>query len=399
MMPMSATASPLAAPTPSLVAPLSSAELTQALDVASGAVRRSLPDFTFAAQNHSSVGNVYPAVANDQWTAGFWPGTVWLAFEHTGDPVLRHAGQIQVQSFLHRIENRIETDHHDMGFLYSPSCVAAWKLVGDADAHRAALLAAEQLNERWQEKGAFFQAWGRKGRPEEYRYIIDCLLNLPLLYWASGETGNEQYRERALAHARTTLAHSVRPDSSTFHTFYMDPETGAPVRGATKQGYSDDSFWARGQAWALYGLALSYRYERLPAYRESFERLLAFYLERLPADLVPYWDLVFTEGDEPRDSSSASIAACGLLEMANLVGGVEGESWRDLATRMMGSLWRNYAVKPPSPSNGLVLHGTYSKKTPHNTCRGEGVDECVSWGDYFYFEALTRLKGNWTSYW
>ena len=382
-----------------IVAPISDAEVRSALEAAVAQVRRNLPDFTYRAQNHSSVGNFYAAVDNDQWTAGFWPGEIWLAYEHTGDKVFRYAAQIQVQSFLHRIEQRIATDHHDMGFLYSPSCVAAFKLAGDKDGRRAAILAADQLIERFQPVGQFIQAWGRKGRPEEYRYIIDCLLNLPLLYWASAETGDPKYRDIALRHARTTLAHSIRPDNSTYHTFYMDPETGAPVRGVTKQGYRDDSAWARGQAWAIYGMALSYRYEPLPEYRDAFERLLAFYLGRLPADLVPYWDLTFIEGDEPRDSSSASITACGLLEMAELVGGGRAAEWRGLARRMVGSLARHYAVADPAVSNGLVLHGTYSKKSPYNTCRGEGVDECVAWGDYYYMEALTRLKGNWATYW
>ncbi|MCM2442407.1 glucoronyl hydrolase [Agrobacterium vitis] len=380
--------------------PITDEEVTIALDIAVAQVRRNLPDFTYAAQNHSSVGNRYPAVANDQWTAGFWPGEIWLAYEHSGDKVFRYAAQIQVQSFLHRIENRIATDHHDMGFLYSPSCIAGWKLVGDEDGRKAALLAADQLIERYQPIGQFIQAWGAKGNPNEYRYIIDCLLNLPLLYWATGETGDEKYREIALSHARTTLAHSVREDCSTYHTFYMDPTTGAPVRGVTKQGYSDDSFWARGQAWGIAGMALSYRYERIAEYRDAFERLLGFYLQRLPDDLVPVWDLIFSAEDgEPRDSSSASIVACGLLEMADLVEDADAARYRDLARRMMKSLADHYAVKDPSVSNGLVLHGTYSKKTPHNTCRGEGVDECVSWGDYYYMEALTRLSRNWSSYW
>ncbi|WP_137129025.1 glycoside hydrolase family 88 protein [Rhizobium sp. FY34] len=380
--------------------PISDDDVHVALDLASAQVRRNLPTFTYAAQNHSSIGNVYPPVANDQWTAGFWPGEIWLAFEHTGDKVFQYAAQIQVQSFLHRIENRIETDHHDMGFLYSPSCIAAWKLVGDEDGRKAALLAADQLIERFQPVGQFIQAWGRRDNPNEYRYIIDCLLNLPLLYWASAETGDVKYRDIALIHARTTLAHSVRPDNSTYHTFYMDPVTGEPVRGVTKQGYADDSFWARGQAWGIAGMAFSYRYEPLPQYRDTFERLLSFYLERLPMDLVPYWDLIFTQGShEPRDSSSASIVACGLLEMADLVGGEDADRYRDLARRMMKSLVEHYAVSDPSLSNGLVLHGTYSKKTPHNTCRGEGVDECVSWGDYYYMEALTRLSRRWASYW
>ncbi|MVA19221.1 glucoronyl hydrolase [Agrobacterium vitis] len=380
--------------------PITDEEVTMALEIAVAQVRRNLPDFTYAAQNHSSVGNRYPAVANDQWTAGFWPGEIWLAYEHSGDKVFRYAAQIQVQSFLHRIENRIATDHHDMGFLYSPSCIAAWKLVGDEDGRKAALLAADQLIERYQPIGQFIQAWGAKGNPNEYRYIIDCLLNLPLLYWATGETGDEKYRKIALSHARTTLAHSVREDCSTYHTFYMDPVTGGPVRGVTKQGYSDDSFWARGQAWGIAGMALSYRYERIAEYRDAFERLLGFYLQRLPDDLVPVWDLIFSAEDgEPRDSSSASIVACGLLEMADLVEDADAARYRDLARRMMKSLADHYAVKDPALSNGLVLHGTYSKKTPHNTCRGEGVDECVSWGDYYYMEALTRLSRNWSSYW
>jgi unsaturated chondroitin disaccharide hydrolase len=387
-------------PSPVAPAPITEAEVAAALDIAVAQVRRNLPQFTYAAQNHSSVGNVYAAVANDQWTAGFWPGEIWLAFEHTGEKTFRYAAQIQVQSFLHRIENRIATDHHDMGFLYSPSCIAAWKLVGDGDGRKAALLAADQLIERFQPVGEFIQAWGRKGLADEYRYIIDGLLNLPLLYWASRETDDPKYRDIALAHARTTLANSIRPDDSTYHTFYMDPTTGAPVRGATKQGYRDDSAWARGQAWGIAGMAVCYRYERLDEYRRTFDRLLNFYLARLPVDLVPCWDLIFSEADgEPRDSSSASIAACGLLEMAELVDAPAAARYRDLARRMVKSLADDYAVKDPRHSNGLLLHGTYSKKSPYNTCRGEGVDECVAWGDYYFMEALTRLARNWSSYW
>lgn len=381
------------------VAPISKDELSEAMTTVVAQVRRNLPEFTYSAQNHSSVDNFYPAVPNTQWTSGFWPGSIWLAYEATGDKTFRYAAQIQVQSFLERIEKRIDTDHHDMGFLYSPSCVAAWKLVGDGDGRRAALLAADQLLDRFQEKGQFIQAWGPMGQPEQYRYIIDCLLNLPLLHWASTETGDAKYREKALAHAHTTLANSIRPDNSTYHTFYMDQVTGAPVRGSTVQGYRDESAWTRGQAWAIAGMAVCYRYERNSAYVETFERLLDYYLGRLPEDLVPYWDLTFIDGDEPRDSSSAAIAACGLMEMADLIEPERAKALRDLAARMIGSLWRNYAVRDPKVSNGFVLHGTYSKKTPYNTCRGEGVDECVAWGDYYYFEALTRLSRQWTSYW
>lgn len=378
---------------------ISDLEVTEAIDAVCAQVRRNLTTFTHAAQNHSSVDNFYPAVPNDQWTAGFWPGSIWLAYEATGDDKFRHAAEVQVQSFLERIENRIATDHHDMGFLYTPSCTAAWKLTGNVDGRRAALLAADQLIERFQEKGQFLQAWGPMGEPGNYRYIIDCLMNLPLLYWASAETNNPVYREKALAHTRTTLAHSIRKDFSTYHTFFFDPETGAPAGGATKQGYRDESAWTRGQAWGISGLAYCYRYDPNPDYITTFEKLLAYYLERLPADLVPYWDLTFVDGDEPRDSSSAAVVACGLLEMANYVSADRAREMQVLARRMLGSLWRDYAVRDPKVSNGLLLHGTYSKKTPFNSCRGEGVDECVAWGDYFYFEGLSRLARSWNSYW
>lgn len=133
-----------------------------------------------------------------------------------------------MQDFLHRIEQKICVDHHDMGFLYTPSCVAGYKLTGSGTGKRAALLAADQLKSRFQEKGEFIQAWGTMGEPENYRLIIDCLLNVPLLYWASQETGDESYRQIADRHVHTTLENVIRPDFSTWHTFFFDPVTGNP---------------------------------------------------------------------------------------------------------------------------------------------------------------------------
>lgn len=375
-----------------------------ALDEACAIVRRNLPLFTHHCQNHSSVQEIYPTCENDQWTCGFWPGEVWLAWEHTGDTAYRETALTLVDSFARRIENKVAVDHHDMGFLYSPSCVAAYKLTGSETGRRAALQAADQLLARFQEKGEFLQAWGEMGAPENYRYIIDCLLNVPLLYWAGGVTGEGKYADIARRHTRTCLANSIRPDGSTYHTFFMDPATGAPSHGATCQGYKDDSVWARGQAWGVYGTALSYSYTKEPAYLDAFRRVLAFYLTRLPQDLVPYWDMVFTDENgagEPRDSSSASIAACGLLEAAKYVPADEAAAYRTLAAQMLHSLSARYAVREADyrPGIGLVRHGTYSKKSPYNTCTPEGVDECVSWGDYFYMEALTRLIKDWEMYW
>jgi unsaturated chondroitin disaccharide hydrolase len=389
-------------------------EVQRALAACVVQVKSNIPEYTNKSQNHSSVNGHYPACENTQWTCGFWPGELWLAYEATHESVFRDTALVHVQSMKNRITKKIEVDHHDMGFLYSPACVAAWKLVNNKDARTAALLAADQLISRFQPKGQFIQAWGAMGEPKNYRYIIDCLLNTPLLYWASRETDNQKYAAIARAHTHTCMNNSIRPDGSTYHTFFMDINTGNPLRGATCQGYSDDSVWARGQSWGVYGSALAYRYDPQPAYLESFHRTLNFFLSKLPADSIPYWDMIFTDSNavhdgetEPRDSSSASIVCCGMLDMASQLKknnaskySAEIEKYMQTSRSILKSLADNYAVKDSTKANGLVLHGTYSKKSPYNTCTPEGVDECVSWGDYFYMEALTRLNNpSWDLYW
>lgn len=286
-----------------------------------------------------------------------------------------------------------------MGFLYSPSCVAAYNLTGSELGKKAALMAAEQLISRFQPKGQFIQAWGVMGTKENYRYIIDCLLNLPLLYWASEITGDTKYADIAHKHITTCLANSFRPDGSTYHTFFMNLD-GTPSHGASCQGYKDDSFWARGQAWGVYGSILSYRYTHNPQYLNTFRKALHFYMTHLPEDFVPYWDMIFNAGDdEPRDSSSAAIVACGLLEAAKYVDAPEAKQYDIWARQMLASLNEHYAIRAQTLGTGLLAHGTYSKKSPYNTCTPEGIDECTSWGDYFYMEALTRLTKNWALYW
>lgn len=378
---------------------LSRTQAEAALDRAVAQVRRNLPLYAGCCQNHSSVNGVYPPCGNDQWTNGFWPGEIWLAYERTGDPDFREAGLATVPSFHRRIVEKIVVDHHDMGFLYSPSCVAAWKLTGDKTAREAALLAADQLLTRFHPVGDFFQAWGAMAEPGNHRFIIDCLLNLPLLYWASRETGDRKYRDLARRHIATCLRYSFRPDGSTYHTFFLHPD-GTPDRGETCQGYRADSFWARGQAWGIYGSVLSYRYEPRPEYLDTFRKALDFYLSRLPEDLVPYWDMIFQDGsDESRDSSTAAIAACGLLEAAASLPADEGAACRRLAGQVLFSLAKDYVPPQVTPGGGQLLHGTYSKQSPYNTCVPEGVDECTSWGDYFYMEALTRYLTQWNPYW
>lgn len=206
--------------------------------------------------------------------------------------------------------------------------------------------------------------------------------------------------QKARAHLDTALSVIIRPDYSTYHTYYFDPETGKPLRGVTHQGYSADSVWARGQAWGVYGLALSYRYTRSPEYLEDFKHVTDYFLTHLPENLVPYWDFIFEDGSgEPWDSSASAIAVCGILEMCRFLPEAEAAPYLAAAKRLMKALTDLCAVTSPESSNGQLLHGVYGKKTPYNDCIDHGIDECNLWGDYFYVEALTRLTKDWNPYW
>ena len=381
-------------------------EVEEALRFSAAQVLGNLLEFTYKFQKAYSENNFYRSIENNYWTTGFWTGEIWLAYEYMKEKdsqaaqKLEEAGNIQIDSFLDRINRRIEVDHHDMGFLYSPSCVAGYKLTGNIKGREAAIKAADQLITRYHPVGEFIQAWGAMDAPENYRLIIDCLLNLPLLYWASEETGEKKYREIAEKHIHTAIKNVIREDYSTWHTFFFDMKTGAPDHGATCQGYRDGSAWARGQAWGIYGSALAYKYTKREEYIDIFKHVTQYFLEHLPEDMVPFWDLEFTDGDDqPRDSSSASIAACGMLEMIKSMKDKDADIYKKYAMQMMKSVYENYAVKDSKTSNGLVLHSTYSNHSPYNTCNHYGVDECNSWGDYFYMEALTRLHKDWALYW
>ena len=291
----------------------------------------------------ATKGLKYPIIENIEWTDGFWTGMLWLAYEYTNDEKYRKLADKNVQSFLNRVEKNIELDHHDLGFLYTLSCVSAYKITGNKDAKRAAILAAEKLLTRWQEKGQFLQAWGPYNSKEHYRFIIDCMLNIPLLYWASEETGDSKYKDIAQRHFETSCKYVIRDDASAFHTFYMDPETGEPSHGATRQGYNDDSSWARGQAWGIYGIPLNIRYTKQTEYTDLYKGMTNYFLNRLPEDDICFWDLIFNDGDDQsRDSSAAAIAACGMMEMdkyleendtdmAYIHGIVERESMKEIS--------------------------------------------------------------------
>lgn len=372
---------------------LTDEKIAYALSEALKKIDANLDVFDTVFPSHASVNNVYTKDENvNGWNEGFWTGILWLAYDLTGDEKYRRVAEMQIPTYTKRIKEHLGVDHHDMGFLYTPSCVAAYKLTGNEEAKETALLAADNLMRRYHEKGKFLQAWGEIGAPDNYRLIIDCLLNIPLLYWASEVTGDKKYEEVAFKHYKSTAANIMRPDGSTFHTFYFDPETGKPTNGVTHQGFRDDSCWSRGQAWGIYGPLMTYMYEKNPDAIEFFKRTSRYFMEHLPEDFIAYWDLAFTSGDEERDSSAAAIAACGLIEGANVTG---DEGYLNAAKNMINSLIDGYLTKDIPESNGLLLHAVYGK--PMNN----GVDECNIWGDYFYMEALARLiKGkDFRAYW
>ncbi|WP_151734088.1 glycoside hydrolase family 88 protein [Paenibacillus tengchongensis] len=347
---------------------------------------------------HVGEGKKYALIGNDDWTNGFWSGMLWLSYEYTGDPQLREAARHTVESFRRRMEEDTVLDHHDIGFLYSLSAKAQWIIERDEEARRLTLRAADKLMERWREQGGYLQAWGRKDdAAENGRIIIDCLLNLPLLYWASEQTGNPAYRKAAELQAYKSRRYLVRGDDSSYHTFFFNPETGEPIGGATHQGYTNGSTWARGQAWGIYGFALSFRYTGDPAFLETAKRMALYFVQHLPADHVAYWDFALPpEMEQPyRDSSASAIAAAGLAE---LLGHLKEEDpeyayLQEGLNQSMESLVRNYSTTGDDSAEGLLRHGSYHVRG------GLAPDEYMIWGDYFYLEALLRLERGIGGYW
>lgn len=375
---------------------LTRAEVKNAIDLVIKQIDANMEYFKEKFPSSATKNNQYGIIENIEWTDGFWTGLLWLAYEYTGDEKYRELADKNVASFKNRVEKDIELDHHDLGFLYSLATVSGYKLTGSEDAREASIKAANKLISRYQEKGEFIQAWGELGSKDHYRFIIDCLLNIPLLYWASDETGDAKYRNIANKHFITSCNNVIRDDASAFHTFYMDNETGKPLRGVTRQGYSDDSAWARGQAWGVYGIPLNYRYTRNESCFNLYEGMTNYFLNRLPKDNVCYWDLIFNDGDDhSKDSSAAAIAVCGMHEMNKYLPEVDEnkEVYKYAMHNILRSLIENYMNPEIEPGKPVLLHGVYSWHS------GKGVDEGNIWGDYFFLEALIRFYKDWNLYW
>ncbi len=335
----------------------------------------------------------YPIIENREWTTSFWTGMLWIAYEFSKDNEFLELAKTNTESFINRLETQYEIDHHDIGFLYTLSTVAAYKVCGEKKYFDASVKAADLLCERFNEDGGFIQAWGPKFAKDENRAIIDSLLNIPLLFWASAETGNSKYKDIAITHYQKVIKNIIREDNTTYHTYYFDNATGEPLYGKTRQGFSDNSCWARGQAWAVYGQALANKYTSDEMTVEKFDTVLDYYIAHLPKDSVAYWDLIFTD-DNPsdRDTSSNAIVLCGLLERAKQT--EDNEDYLKAIKIILSGLQQGYTTINDDENEGILTEGVYSWHT------GRGVCESNIWGDYFYLEALYRIYANrWPSYW
>ncbi len=385
---------------------LTSRAVDQAITAALSTIRRNEQTFGSAYPGDTTIDDryhprpadgIFPLGGNRGWTTSFRTGVLWLAWELEHDESLRDAALRDARDWERRVRAEEDLDTHDLGFLTSLSTIPAWRLLGDEQARKASILAAEHLMRRFLEPAGIIQAWGDLSDPlQRGRTIIDSLLNMPLLTWAGEETGDPRFADAVRRHTVQLHDHILRADDSTFHTFYWDPETGEPLRGATEQGAFDESCWARGQAWGVYGFALNYSATGDERLLDAARRCADHFLARLPLDQVPFWDLVYTDGSEaPRDSSSGAIAVCGLLQLAAVeTDPGRATEWVDRAHAILASLIEHYTPARPEDSDALLLHSVYDLP------KDNGVDEGTLWGDYFFLEALMRVsRPEWTRYW
>ncbi len=351
---------------------------------------------------YDTVGNLVWDESNNEsiWTTSFWTGILWLMYEYTGDEKYKKEAQLHSESFRTRIDNYYHKNeqeaglnHHDIGFLYSITTVADYKLTGSKKALETSLMAAKLLSKRYIDTAKILQAWGDMSDPEQRgRMIIDCNLNIPLLYFANQFMPDDTYYQMAYNHAKTASKYIIRPDASTFHTFHMDTETGEPRFGSTHQGYSDDSCWARGQAWGIMGFPISYRYTKDKEFLEKAKCLANYFLNRLPKDFICNWDLIFLGDEDQRDTSAAAVAAIGLLELINQMPKTDKdrEIYENACLYITQSLCEKYLGEN---NEGILKSGVYFY---HGNL---GINEYLIFGDYFFVELLMRLYKNWNSYW
>ncbi len=338
---------------------------------------------------HASQGGRYVLEEPYWWTAGFWPGMLWLLYEGGGDEEFRRAAEA-CEEKLDAVLDGYDRLDHDLGFMWLLTSVANDKLNGGEASRRRAFKAANYLAGRFNPQGRYIRAWNpwNEGEDNSGYAIIDCAMNVNLLYWAFRESGDLRYKHVAEAHMGTVLKHFIRPDGSVRHIVRFDPETGEVAEYIGGQGFGPESAWSRGTAWALYGLALAYHHTGREEYANGAKQVAHFFLSQLPEDRVPHWDFRAPEETKHlRDSSAGACAACGLLLLGSLLPEAERDSYRIAGERILESLYVRYGSFEDPAEEGLILHGTSHYPERKN------MDVPLIYGDYFFVEGLARLRG------
>ena len=323
------------------------------------------------------------------WTTSFFTGMALLAWRATEDEYFLQQTLRLAPAYRDKASNPKFHSHHDMGFLYSLYSVALYKLTGEKAHREVGLAAAQALADRYNPKGRFIRAWGQIGTTEqENMAIIDCLLNLPLLYWASEVSGDKTFRDIAVAHADTTLKTFIRPDDSVCHAFRYDLKTGRPIGPDNYCGFGVDSYWARGTTWAIYGFVLSYRYTGDKKYLAASLRILRKFMGQLGVEIIPLWDFRLPASEKPlRDASAASVAVCAIQELEKL-GAAEASMTKlkhALLTRLCSADYLDFNEACP----GVQKLGQ----------AGISRNAYTSWGDYYLMEGLSRELGQGEPWW
>lgn len=328
------------------------------------------------------------------WTSSFFTGMALLGWRETEDEYFLQQVLRLAPFYREKVFKRHLDTHHDLGFLYSLYSVPLYQLTGNRQHREVGLRAAEVLAQRFNPKGNFIRAWGRMNDTEfADMAIIDCMMNLPLLYWAARESGNRKFHDIAVAHADTTLDRFVRPDGSVYHAYRFDLDSGKPLRGDTYGGCAVDSYWARGAAWAIYGFALSYNYSREARYLDASLRLAKAFVANLDKELVPPWDFRLPAGvPRLRDASAASVALCGFqkLEKHQATDSPLTEAKRAILSRLCNDHYLNFDQSCP----GIQRGGQVGNGHP-----GGAQNAYTSWGDYFFMETLASELFKFDGFW
>lgn len=318
------------------------------------------------------------------WCSGFWPGILWYAYEFSEDEGLKK----QAERFTAPIKEIAYTpaQDHDIGFMVYCSYGNAYRLTGNKEYREILISAADTLATLFNPYVGTIHSWPSK--PEyPHNTIIDNMMNLELLFWASKNGGGKNLYDVAVSHAQVTMEHLVRADYSTYHLGSFDDVTGAFIRGVAHQGYANESMWARGQAWGIYGFAIAHRETGRQDFLETAKKLSDHFLNRLPEDGIPYWD--FDDPaipNTPKDASAAAVAACGMLELSGLVNDdAEKQKYYSAAVKLIELLSTTEYLS--GEENQAVL-----KHSVGHMPRKTEIDVPIIYADYYYMEALLRLR-------